>query len=494
MVRVVSVLTIRAPCVHLLNRTCTGVNDMSAEKPKSKENSTKIEWKCPCGNSALVPAYFYGRTVKCPKCGALSEVGEKKTKQPASASIQTENRIATKVNCPKCDVVISMPPEQLRKKTKCPRCSFVFVATRVLAGKHTTNLAHVSRIWKTLAIVAIGIGVLGYTLLLGGLAGTRNSEGTELGRNSSDTRGREGQQVDMELAKMEKQLSRVTAKLTETERELSAAKHFSENKTPESKEKIKPVDSLIQKQLEQALLKHQLYEKKIHDLKAELQSKDKVAVELLVTMVEDAVKNPPPVIIYSDYKVLCYNPAEKSIEMKVTLNPAAKGGGYYAHLKKLASGVCALKGRKLFYSSSGSTISNTTQVTNINAQYRCHGERDWTPVTNIVVFKDESMSSSQSLPRTLPAPSTPSLPSAPPPITVVTGGGHWISKVMDGGRYVKLEDGSLWEVSALDRIDSMLWLMTESIVIVENSSSVTYPYKLVNKDTGDVVEAKPISK
>ena len=72
-------------------------------------------------------------------------------------------------------------------------------------------------------------------------------------------------------------------------------------------------------------------------------------------------------------------------------------------------------------------------------------------------------------------------------------GGHWVSKVIESGKYVILEDNSLWQVSPLDKINSMLWLVTEKITVVENKDGVyllSYPYKLINSDSKNAVEAR----
>lgn len=73
------------------------------------------------------------------------------------------------------------------------------------------------------------------------------------------------------------------------------------------------------------------------------------------------------------------------------------------------------------------------------------------------------------------------------------GSGHWVSQKIDGGRFIKLEDGSLWEVSSIDRINTMLWLVTENITIIESGNPL-YPYKLINSDSGNTAEAKLISR
>jgi hypothetical protein len=60
--------------------------------------------------------------------------------------------------------------------------------------------------------------------------------------------------------------------------------------------------------------------------------------------------------------------------------------------------------------------------------------------------------------------------------------GHWISSVMSDGQIIKLEDGSIWEVDAIDTVDSMLWLPIENVLICGN--------RLINTDNGEKVGAK----
>jgi len=76
--------------------------------------------------------------------------------------------------------------------------------------------------------------------------------------------------------------------------------------------------------------------------------------------------------------------------------------------------------------------------------------------------------------------------------TVATGnGGHWIESVLDDGKLIKLEDGTLWRVSPLDTLDSGLWLPVSGITVIDGDD-VEYPYKLVNTDDNGVVNAQPI--
>lgn len=59
--------------------------------------------------------------------------------------------------------------------------------------------------------------------------------------------------------------------------------------------------------------------------------------------------------------------------------------------------------------------------------------------------------------------------------------GHWVDSVSSDGTIVKLEDGSVWEVDAVDAIDSALWLPTTEIVACDD--------KLINTDDNETVSA-----
>jgi hypothetical protein len=63
--------------------------------------------------------------------------------------------------------------------------------------------------------------------------------------------------------------------------------------------------------------------------------------------------------------------------------------------------------------------------------------------------------------------------------------GHWISNNIDDGKYIKLEDGSLWEVDGADTVDSSLWLETDDITVCDG--------KLINTDDKESVEARRIN-
>jgi hypothetical protein len=75
------------------------------------------------------------------------------------------------------------------------------------------------------------------------------------------------------------------------------------------------------------------------------------------------------------------------------------------------------------------------------------------------------------------------------------GGGHWIKSKGNNGALIVLEDGSMWEIQSLDRIDTALWLPITNITVVEASSPVgEYRYTLINKDDGEKALAKYLGR
>lgn len=72
-------------------------------------------------------------------------------------------------------------------------------------------------------------------------------------------------------------------------------------------------------------------------------------------------------------------------------------------------------------------------------------------------------------------------------------GNHWIKKIVERGKTVQLENGSLWQINPLSKVDAILWLPTERITIIESGNAV-YPYKLINSDGKSTAEAKLISR
>lgn len=70
----------------------------------------------------------------------------------------------------------------------------------------------------------------------------------------------------------------------------------------------------------------------------------------------------------------------------------------------------------------------------------------------------------------------------------------WISEVQDRGRFLVLDDGSLWEVSSLDRIYTGLGLTTEDVRVLPGEGEYPgYGHLLVNLSNGEAVSVKRLS-
>jgi hypothetical protein len=84
---------------------------------------------------------------------------------------------------------------------------------------------------------------------------------------------------------------------------------------------------------------------------------------------------------------------------------------------------------------------------------------------------------------------------APPPhggssVYIGTGETQTIDEVTGGGEYIKLVDGSLWEVDETDRVDAELWLGTENVIVVDGHDPL-YPYTMINtEEDGEKVHVR----
>jgi hypothetical protein len=74
-----------------------------------------------------------------------------------------------------------------------------------------------------------------------------------------------------------------------------------------------------------------------------------------------------------------------------------------------------------------------------------------------------------------------------------TGSGHCVKKRIGSGRFVLLEDHSLWGISPVDSTNSRVWFSSEQIVVTNNANP-RYPYRLINTDTSDTAQARLIAK
>lgn len=73
--------------------------------------------------------------------------------------------------------------------------------------------------------------------------------------------------------------------------------------------------------------------------------------------------------------------------------------------------------------------------------------------------------------------------------------GHWIKQNIDRGTFIILEDGSLWELDRLERLNASLWLKLSNIKVVRSTrGSLDFNYLLINTDDGEAAHAKYIGK
>jgi hypothetical protein len=71
------------------------------------------------------------------------------------------------------------------------------------------------------------------------------------------------------------------------------------------------------------------------------------------------------------------------------------------------------------------------------------------------------------------------------------GTGHWVSEVVESGQFIKLEDGSLWQIPSYDKFDTTRWSMLDHITVLPNDDrAYGFDYILVNTDRGNRVWAK----
>ena len=92
-------------------------------------------------------------------------------------------------------------------------------------------------------------------------------------------------------------------------------------------------------------------------------------------------------------------------------------------------------------------------------------------------------------------PSTSVVPAPRSPMCPGLGIRHWIRSVKDRGRTITLEDGSMWEVHRLDRLDSMLWLPVTNIEVELARSPIgDYRCMLINTDDDEAVLAKYLGR
>ena len=90
-----------------------------------------------------------------------------------------------------------------------------------------------------------------------------------------------------------------------------------------------------------------------------------------------------------------------------------------------------------------------------------------------------------------PAPSTTPSPTTPGPSADYPGlgSGHYISDVSGDASIVRLEDGSLWQVSPASRAVAARWSPLAHIT-VRTGTDASYGYRLVNTDDQESADAR----
>lgn len=74
-------------------------------------------------------------------------------------------------------------------------------------------------------------------------------------------------------------------------------------------------------------------------------------------------------------------------------------------------------------------------------------------------------------------------------------GGHWVKDNISSGEFIRLEDGSLWQIDRLDTIDTRLWLTTDEITVLDAKNGPPgFDYILLNTDDEEKAHAKLISR
>lgn len=66
---------------------------------------------------------------------------------------------------------------------------------------------------------------------------------------------------------------------------------------------------------------------------------------------------------------------------------------------------------------------------------------------------------------------------------------RWLREVMHGGRVIVLGDNSTWEVAPKNVEDTWFWDLVSRIDVTVGDNP-SYPYKLLNRDNNEIIEAK----
>ncbi|MEP0842459.1 MAG: hypothetical protein HRF43_07075 [Phycisphaerae bacterium] len=68
-----------------------------------------------------------------------------------------------------------------------------------------------------------------------------------------------------------------------------------------------------------------------------------------------------------------------------------------------------------------------------------------------------------------------------------------VNQILESGCYVKLLNGTKWEIGVLDRIKTTLWLPIQGVIVVQKSVGGVNVFHLVNTSKGDAVDASLVA-
>ena len=79
------------------------------------------------------------------------------------------------------------------------------------------------------------------------------------------------------------------------------------------------------------------------------------------------------------------------------------------------------------------------------------------------------------------------------PRSYSNGERHWIRENVGSGDMLILEDGSVWKINPVYRVNAMLWLPVSNILVLDGSGRCQAgEYLLVNSDDGESACAAPL--
>jgi hypothetical protein len=85
-------------------------------------------------------------------------------------------------------------------------------------------------------------------------------------------------------------------------------------------------------------------------------------------------------------------------------------------------------------------------------------------------------------------------PPAAAPAYAAFGGGHLLRSVSDEGRYVTLEDGSVWEIEPSVRFQTAEWQPQAPITVRTGRGEDGYTYEIVNTQDDEGAMAKYVAR